>query len=364
MPVDAFRVLLVPRVSNRLPERRLFAPPNLRPVAIRLEVCELGDSITSESSNRVVTTLVVVTYNSADLLEDFFASLPEALEGIASYRIVVSDNASTDASVALSRRLCPEALIVTAGANRGYAAGINSGVAASGPTRSVFVLNDDIRLGRGAVRTLIDALAADPDVGIAVPRLVDGHGNLLLSQRRAPTVGRAYGEAILGGDRAGRYPWLGGVVQDEGAYQHNAFPTWASGCAWLISESCWQSVGGWDESLFLYSEDVDYALRARDAGFRLAFIPEAEAVHLVGPSHTNSRLWSMLIWNRYRLYRRRHGPLQSLLFRGGLLLNEVLRAAAGSEVHAAGAWALVAESRRPPEVRGYLPPIATPIHDR
>jgi GT2 family glycosyltransferase len=324
----------------------------------------LADFTTSESTNPVVTTLIVVTYNSADLLDDFFASLPAALEGVASHQIVVSDNASSDDSVTLARKLCPEALIVTSSVNRGYAAAINSAVAASGSTQSILVLNDDIRLGPGTVRTLVDALAAEPRAGIAVPRLVDGDGNLLLSQRRSPTVSRAFGEAILGGDRAGRHKWLGGVVQDAGAYRRSTNPTWAVGCAWLISESCWQSVGGWDEGLFMYSEDVDYALRARDAGFTMTFVPEAEAVHLVGPSHTDSRLWSMVIWNRYRLYRRRHGSVRSLLFRGGLLLNEVLRAAAGREVHAAGAWALVSKSRRPPEVRHDLTPISTPIDDQ
>lgn len=312
----------------------------------------MDDVHTTGSAGLVETTLVVVTYNSADLLEDFFASLPAALAGVESYRIVVSDNASSDDSIALVKALCPEALIVTSDTNRGYSAALNAAVAASGPTESVLTLNDDIRLGPGAVRTLIDELASDAEAGMAAPRLVDGDGHLLLSQRREPTVARAFGEAILGGDRAGRHEKLGSVVQDEEMYNRVSHPTWASGCALLISDSCWQSMGNWDESLFLYSEDVEYALRARDAGFTVRFVPTAEAVHLVGPSHKDPRLWSMLVWNRYRLYRRRHGAVRSGLFRLGLLLNEVLRAVVGSEVHRAGAWALVSKSRRPPEVGG------------
>lgn len=315
----------------------------------------------SKSAGTVAVTLVVVTYNSAGLLGGFFDSLPRALAGVESYQVVVSDNASSDDSVRIAKRLCPEAIIVNSSENRGYAAAINAAVDASGPTESIFVLNDDIRLGAGSVGVLINALAADETVGITVPRLADGNGNLLWSQRREPTVARAFGEAILGGDRAGRHQWLGGIVKDEEAYRRTTDPTWASGCAWLIGDSCWQSVGVWDESLFLYSEDVDYALRARDAGFTIRFVPDAEAVHLVGPSHRDRRLWSMLVWNRYRIYRRRHGPVRSLLFRSGLLLNELLRVAAGRQVHGAGAWALVAKSGRPPEVRGDLAPIATQI---
>lgn len=319
---------------------------------------ETNNADTTASAPPVEVTLVVVTYNSSDLLEDFFASLPSALEDVDRYQIVVSDNASDDDSVGLAKRLCPDCLVVTSKVNRGYATAINAAVAAAAPAENVLVLNDDIRLRPGSVRTLLSALATDPSVGIAVPRLVDGDGNLLLSQRREPTVARAFGEAILGGDRAGRYKRLGSVVQGEDAYRRATSPTWASGCAWLIGGACWQSVGPWDESLFLYSEDVDYALRVRDAGFTMRFVPDAEAVHLVGPSHANPRLWSMAVWNRYRLFRRRHGVVRSEFFRLGLLLNEVSRAAAGRKVHRAGALALVSKSGRPTEVRDDLPPIA------
>ena len=126
---------------------------------------------------------------------------------------------------------------------------------------------------------------------------------------------------------------------------------WASGCAWLISRECWDTVGPWDESYFLYAEDIDYALRARDQGFRLRLAPEATAVHSVGPSHEVPRLWAMSVWNRYRLYRGRHGALRSALFRLSLLLNEALRAIRGRPIHKAGFAALLRSTNRPEEVR-------------
>lgn len=308
--------------------------------------------------------VVVVTYNSADLLPDFFATLNDALKGV-SATVVVSDNASHDSTIDVARACMPEGIIVESPTNRGYAAAINAGVRAAPDGSAVLVLNDDMRLGQGSVQRLVDSLERD-DVGICVPRLVDGDGRLLKSLRREPTVGRALGEALLGGNRSGRSPRFGEVIQEDAAYDLQTRTAWASGCAWLISPECWADVGEWDESLFLYAEDIDYALRARDAGYSTVLVPTADGVHLVGPSRSNPDLWAMSVWNRYRVFRRRNGPIRSSAFWLALLVGESLRCLAsritlrsttdsdqnpGRTIHCAGAAALVSASRRPEQVR-------------
>lgn len=298
---------------------------------------------------RPSVTIVVVTYNSADVLPGFFEALPAGLADVEA-EVVIADNSSDDRSVEVARELWPGAIIEETGHNGGYAAGINAAVAAAGPSDAIFVLNPDTRLGDRSVRRLLDAIE-NRGIGIAVPRLVDGDGDLLKSLRREPTVPRALGEAVLGGRRAGRYPVLGEVVEDEGSYDVATPADWASGCAMLISRACWDAVGPWDESFFLYAEDTDYGLRARDLGYRLELVPEATVVHLAGPSHEVPRLWAMSVWNRYRLFRRRHGPVAAAAYRASLLLNEGLRSVVGRPVHRAGAAALLLEKHRPEEVR-------------
>jgi len=298
-------------------------------------------------------TVVVVTYNSAELLPDFFASLDGALIGVDHHQVVVADNASADNTLEIVRSLRPDAVIVALDSNRGYAAGINAAVIAGGLTDAVLILNDDIRLRPGCVLALFEALD-DADVGIAVPRLLDGKGNLLLSQRREPTVTSAFGEAILGGKRSGSVPALSEIVHNPAAYEARTDVAWASGCAWLIGRHCWDDVGPWDESFFLYAEDLDYALRVGDAGYRIRFTPNAEAVHLVGPSKSDPRLWSMSVWNRVRLFRKRHGRVSGFLYRTALVINEALRSIRKGSIHRAGLAALLLPSRRPPEVRREL----------
>jgi N-acetylglucosaminyl-diphospho-decaprenol L-rhamnosyltransferase len=298
----------------------------------------------------VDVTIIGVSYNSARLLPDLLASLPDATAGLDSHEVVIVDNASSDDSVTIVRESAPGVNVIALPKNVGYAGGINAGVDAAKPSKAILVLNDDIRLHEGAIVPLLKAVG-DPGVGIAVPLLVDPAGRLLKSLRREPSVSRIFGEAILGGDRSGRFERLGEVVQDPAAYKRRSSAAWASGSAWLISRRCWDAVGLWDESYFLYAEDIDFALRSRDAGYSLVLVPEARATHLVGPSHRDPRLWSMSVWNRYRVFRRRHGPIHSAAFRLGLILNELIRALMGRTIHRAGLAALVMESRRPPEVR-------------
>ena len=96
-------------------------------------------------------------------------------------------------------------------------------------------------------------------------------------------------------------------MTDPDAYDTDTDTDWAEGSTQLVSGECWSACGPWDESFFLYSEETDFDLRARDAGSRRGTSPAASATHLEGGSATSARLWPLLVVNQVRLYRRRHG---------------------------------------------------------
>ena len=302
---------------------------------------------------REVVAVVVVTYHSEPLLADLLASLPAGLAGL-EWHLTVADNGSTDGTVPTLRRLAPEATVVEMGANRGYAAGVNAAVAAARPHTAVLVLNPDVRLDPGCVPRLLDTLRR-PGTGIAVPRLRDGHGRLIPSLRREPTILRAVGDLVLGAERAGRLRALGEVVTDPRCYRRPATADWAEGSTLLISADCWRACGPWEESFFLYSEETDFALRARDAGYATRFNPDAGAVHLEGDSRRSPALWALLARNRVRLYRRRHGPVASAGFFLAVLLREGSRAAIGRRQSRAAVRALLR-----PRASGLPGPAAVP----
>ncbi len=274
-------------------------------------------------------------------------SIPAACERVAPVEVVVADNASADGSVELLRDR-RDVRVVELGRNAGYSAGINAGVAAAEASDAILVLNPDIRLAPGSVRRLLDAAVGS--VGITVPRLHDETGTTMHSLRRDPSVGRALGEALLGGERSGRIPWLGELVTDPERYEHPGRVDWATGAAMLISRRCWDAVGEWDESFFLYSEETDYSIRARRAGFTIQYVPEAAAVHIGGDLEVSPRLWTIHTLNRVRLFARDHGRAHTQAFRAAVVLNEALRAAAGRERSRAALRALLHPSQRPPEI--------------
>lgn len=287
--------------------------------------------------------VVVVSFNSADPLPGLIASLPAGM-GAVDWQLVVADNASSDDSVDVVRRHAPGAVVVPMGGNRGYAAGINAAVAAGDPHDAVLVLNPDVRLHPGCVPTLVAALA-EPGVGIAVPRLEDGDGRRIDSMRREPTLGRALADALIGASRAGRIGTLGEVVTAEAPYRSRCTTDWAEGSTQLVGADCWRACGSWDESFFLYSEEADFDLRARDLGFRTAYVPTAGATHLEGDSAGSPVLWPLLVVNRLRLYRRRRGPVPAAAYWAVLLLREGSRAVLGRPTSQAAVRALLDPGR-------------------
>jgi GT2 family glycosyltransferase len=270
--------------------------------------------------------VVIVTWNSAAVLPGLLTTLDAGLGGLAG-QVVVADNDSADDSVAVAQRFYPGCRIVQTGRNAGYAAAINAALAAADPYDAALILNPDIRLDPGCVETMYARLA-DDGVGIVVPRLFHGDGSIAWSLRREPTLLRAFGDAVLG-RRAGRYSRLGETVLDEAAYAGATTVDWATGAVMLISAACLAACGPWDESYFLYSEETEFALRARDRGFLTRLAPEARAVHLEGESKVSPRLWTILTINRVKLYRRRHTRFAAALYWMVVLLREVSRAALG-----------------------------------
>lgn len=287
-------------------------------------------------------TVVVVSYNSGHVIERLLDSLPAGLGDVVA-DVVVVDNGSTDDSVAMlsARSDCT----VVRCENHGYAAGINAGVAAAPRTRAILVLNPDVELAPYAVPRMLAALA-QPRVGIVAPRVRDDAGNLQFSLRREPTLFRALGLTRTA------LAVFSEHIGDPKAYDKAHIVDWAMGAALLVSRPCHDAMGGWDESFFLYSEETDFCLRARDGGYATLFVPTAEVRHTGGQSGQSPATHSMQVVNRVRLYRRRHGWLASVGFYVLILANEATRVMrGGGESSRRAVRDLMHPRRRPPELK-------------
>lgn len=289
--------------------------------------------------------VVIVTFNSASVLAPLLDSLPAGLEGIDGYDVLVVDNDSRDGSAELAEAHPVRPKVIRMGRNAGYAAGINAASSMIAPGSDLLVLNPDLRLHPRAVAPLMEQIAK-PSVGIAVPRNLREDGTTDPTLRREPSILTAWAEAVLGGTLAAHFG-LGEIISRAGLYDACRPTKWASGSALLVSARARRAAGDWDETFFLYSEEVDYQRRVREAGFEIVYDPRAQVVHACGESGTNPRLYALLTANRIRYYGRHHGVLATAVFKLGIAVGQAARFWRGS-MHRAALRSVVA-GQSPPE---------------
>ncbi|MCY7286733.1 MAG: hypothetical protein LH624_00375, partial [Cryobacterium sp.] len=198
----------------------------------------------------------------------------------------------------------------------------------------------DVRMARGSVPLLVAAFQ-QPMIGIVVPKILNPDGAIFRSLRREPTLARALGLTRT------NVPALSEYVSEKAAYEFAHATDWALGAVMLVSRSTHEALGGWDESFFLYSEETDLCLRARDRGRTTWYEPRSEAVHIGGQSGQSSAIHAMQIINRVRLYRRRHGSVASFVYYLLAVSSELSWVLRGSARSRAAISALLRPSRRP-----------------
>jgi N-acetylglucosaminyl-diphospho-decaprenol L-rhamnosyltransferase len=232
----------------------------------------------SQSVSAVSVSAVVVNFNAREHLLECVRSL--RAEGVDD--VVVADNDSADASTWALASSDPDARIVATGGNVGYGTAANRGAAvASGEL--LLVCNSDVVVEPGSVKAMADALAADPAVALVGPLVENLDGTVYPTPRTFPDLGVAVGHAFLGmvapGNRfTRRYRML------DADRSRPAAVDWVSGACFLVRRTAWEEVGGFDESYFMYAEDVDLCWRAHQAGWKVAFEPSARVVHVQGVS--------------------------------------------------------------------------------
>lgn len=219
--------------------------------------------------------VVVVNYNTWAHLRACLASVVRA----GAHEVVVVDNASEDGSVAMVRNLFPEVKLIVSRVNRGYGAGANEGIRHCG-SPYVLLLNSDTLLREDSLRTLACYLETHPRVAAAAPQLINSDGtpqpsafpppsalpmmiresSLQQLVRSLPTLRRYYLEP-----KAGPVPWV-------------------LGAALTLRRDVFLGLNGFDESYFMYFEEVDLCYRLRDAGWEVHFAPVTEIVHVGGAS--------------------------------------------------------------------------------
>ncbi|KQV70289.1 glycosyltransferase [Rhizobium sp. Root1220] len=292
-----------------------------------------ADRVLATGKTQVSVVVVIVTFNSADALPALLDSLGDGLEGVDRFEVVVVDNDSKDGSAEIAEDHPLRPTVIRTGRNAGYAAAINIASQRADAGAHLLILNPDLRLYPGAVKPLIEQLAMSK-VGVVVPLNYKEDGSIDPTLRREPSIVTAWSDAILGGNLAARLG-LGEIVGELGHYDRRRSVQWATGSALLVASEVRKIVGEWDETFFLYSEEVDYQRRIRDAGFDIVYEPRSKVMHAGAGSGTGPRLFALLTANRILYYRRHHGALRTSLFKLGVFVGHAARSWRGASHRAA-----------------------------
>lgn len=240
---------------------------------------------------------VVVNYKAGRVIGDCLKSLRS--EGVAD--IVVADNSPSPDAQSVVGDL---AEWFPTGGNYGLGGGTNRGASRT-TGEYLLCVNPDVTVEPGAVKAMVDVLDGDPGVAIVGPLLENPDGTVYPSPRVFPGLLDSIGHAVIGlvkpdNPFTRRYKL---IDIDHGV--SSADVDWVSGACFLMRRSAWDALGGFDESYFMYAEDMDLCWRAKQAGWRVAFEPSARVVHIQGHS-TAQAAYRMIVQHHRSLWKFTH----------------------------------------------------------
>jgi GT2 family glycosyltransferase len=232
--------------------------------------------MTSAGSPRI--SIVIVTYKSRDFIDRCLAPFRDRPD----LEVVVWENASGDGVIDHVRAEFPFVTVIDSDENLGFSRGNNRAfVHCRG--QYVLLLNPDAFVDHaGVVDSLADYLDAHPDVAACGPRLVHADGR----HQVGDTGWRiSLGSILVHSFMLQRvFPWARGLFLTHSSLLKRAeVPVdFICGACMMVRREVIAAVGGLDESVFMYGEDIEWGTRIRDAGWNITYLPQISVLHLQG----------------------------------------------------------------------------------
>ena len=280
-------------------------------------------------------SVVVVNWNVCDLLRSCLRSIVRSTGpqgpshwpwtlAIGPWRgeVIVVDNGSTDGSVTMLREEFPLIRLIANQENVGFTRGANQAIRAS-RGRYVLLLNPDAEVVGNALPTMVEYMERHLQVGALGPQLRHPDGSIQSSRRRFPSLATAFLESTI------LQQWFPhNRVLDR--YYVNDQPEdavqevdWVVGACILLRREAIEQVGLLDETVFMYSEELDWCRRAKSAGWRVVYLPTAQVIHHEGQSSEQAVPARHIYFQRAKIhyFRQHHGRWAGTILRAFLLLT-------------------------------------------
>ncbi len=264
-------------------------------------------------------SIITVSWNVRDLLRDCLRSV-DAGRNQLNLEMIVVDGASNDGSADMVQQEFPWVNLIVSEKNLGFPGGNNMGIAyAKG--RNILLLNPDTVILDDALPVMIRYIDQHPDIGALGAQLLNPDLSIQSSRRRFPTMLTALFEST----------WLETIAPASilRSYYTLDLPDsekadvdWLTGACLLVPRRVIDHVGLLDEKYFMYSEELDWCRRIKDAGWRVFYLPQARIIHHVGKSSEQAITDRHINFQRAKLryFRKYHGRFAATSLRAFLLL--------------------------------------------
>ena len=269
----------------------------------------------------VQISVVIVSWNTRDLLAECLESIVESSAGIA-YETFVVDNASTDDSVAAVRECFPHVRLMTNTENVGFSRANNQAICQS-TGRYVLLLNPDTKVLPGALETLAGYLTEHPAVGAVGGRILNSDGTLQSSCYPAPTLARElwrllHLDALMS---FGIYR-----MEDWDIRIPRKVDSLLGACI-MVRREALESAGFLDEDYFFTGEEIDLCRRLYRANWPIYWVPQAQIIHYGGQSSklVAQSTFLRLYHGKILYFRKQHSAFAAALYKLVLFIATLAR---------------------------------------
>ena len=262
-------------------------------------------------------SIIIVNYNSRTLVEQCLVSLNKAITGITT-EVIIVDNNSNDGSKEYLPSKFPVVKFIFNNGNLGFAKACNQGFKISAGNYILF-LNPDTVLTETCLKDCISFLETHADAGAVGVRMLDEKGNFLKESKRGlPSPSTSFYKlfgltAMFPGSRTIAKYYQGHLPENE----NNPVDV-LSGAFMMVKRNVFEKVNGFDESFFMYGEDIDISWRITQQGYKNYYLGKISVTHLKGGSTIYNYKYVRDFYGAMKLFVKKHYNDKPILYRSFL----------------------------------------------
>lgn len=228
-----------------------------------------------------IADIIIISYNTQKLTLECISSIYKtAKDNIKD--IIIVDNCSTDGTLEAIKNEFPDVKLIVNSSNLGYAKAVNIGVSVSS-SEFFIVSNSDVVYLENSIKLLIQFLISNPDVAVCGPRQIYPDGRYQYSYGEVPGLKFGIKKIFLLNHLAEfieKKKWEKGIKKPKQV-------AYVDGAVMVFNRKAFNSVNGFDEDYFFYTEEADFCYRVRKNKWKVVHYPESEIIHYRGATDVN-----------------------------------------------------------------------------